>query len=431
MPWKTGVIGTGGWFDRLKPAATGLVGGPVERLSPAGVIALHDGDLARLRPVLAVAEGDRVRVGTRLLSDRRRPWVVLVSPVAGRVARLEPGPRRGVAALEILPDPGEAGEAAEDGEVFDLSGAGTREGLVALMIEAGLWPALRTRPFGRVPRPEPSEAPEALFVTAMESAPGAPEASGLIAAEGEAFARGLAALRLLTPGRVWLCHAPGLTMPEQPGVTPRAFAGGRGAGLPGRHIHALHPVARGGRVWQIGWPEVIALGHLLGGGRISARRVVALSGPGVARPGLVSVLPGMALSEIAAGRLKPGGHRLLAGPEAGGLAIPRLRPGIRQITAIGQVAPAGGALGRLARRLRKSVHGTGALIPNAWDEHLAPPGIPALPLLHALASGDAEGARRLGALGLVEEDLAALGHVMRADTATLLRQTLDELEALA
>lgn len=60
-----------------------------------------------------------------------------------------------------------------------------------------------------------------------------------------------------------------------------------------------------------------------------------------------------------------------------------------------------------------------------------PPGILAVPLLRALASGDLTAARDLGVLGLIEEDLMALNARLRGhpDYRVLLRQTLDELEA--
>jgi len=54
-----------------------------------------------------------------------------------------------------------------------------------------------------------------------------------------------------------------------------------------------------------------------------------------------------------------------------------------------------------------------------------------VPLLRALQLGDAERARELGALELVEEDLAALSSacVSNSDYGRLLRRVLDQLEA--
>ncbi len=388
-----------------------LMAGPVGEVPPGGPVGIAGADLQGLRPVLAVAEGQRVAAGELLFSDRKRPWIAAVAPVAGVVRRLEPGPRRGISMLEIEPE----GEAAR---AFPTDAAGDREGLVALMTAAGLWTGLRSRPFGRIP--DPAGHPEALFVTVTEGQAGAPDPEALLPGFDTWFHRGLAALPALGP--LHLCHPPGLSPPVLPGVRATAFR----AGLPSAHIHALHPVAHGGMVWQIHWQEVVALGHLLETGRIWPQRIVALSGPAAARPGLIAAPIGARLHDIAAGRLRDMPLRLLAGG-AEGVQMPFLRPGIRRIAAVPhREAARPGLFGRLTAPRRA------ALIPNRWDEALAPRGVLPVPLLRALAAGDAAAARDLGALGLVEEDLAAMGARMGGpDYPALLRQTLDELEATA
>jgi Na+-transporting NADH:ubiquinone oxidoreductase subunit A len=60
---------------------------------------------------------------------------------------------------------------------------------------------------------------------------------------------------------------------------------------------------------------------------------------------------------------------------------------------------------------------------------VAPPGILPVPLLRALLVGDADRARQLGALELVEEDLMLLSYVCpsKTDYGLLLRKVLDQL----
>jgi Na+-transporting NADH:ubiquinone oxidoreductase subunit A len=71
------------------------------------------------------------------------------------------------------------------------------------------------------------------------------------------------------------------------------------------------------------------------------------------------------------------------------------------------------------------------LIPGDRLEQVAPPGIYPVPLMRALQLGDAERARELGALELVEEDVAPLTHacISNNDYGLLLRNVLDQLEA--
>lgn len=402
------------------PRGISLISGPVETANPKGPLSFFGAEIPAFRPVVTVKEGQKVAAGSILFHDRKRPWIAAVSPVAGIVSRLDPGPRRSIAALEITPD----GEKAIS---FDLSTSDTREGLIDLMVKAGLWPSIKARPFGKIG--DPADVPEALFITATEAFDGAPDPGPIIASYKDAFRRGLRALPVLGAGRTCLCHAEGLPVPDVPGITTRAFSGG----LPGDHIHTLHPVAHGGMVWQIGWQEVIALGYLLETGRIWGQRILSVSGPAATRPGLVAATPGARLHHIAAGKLADAPLRLLAGSVETGVATPFLTPGVRQITALfHHEKPA--HTHRLNRMIKSR---RPALIPNFWDETASPRGILPIPLLRALAAGDAETARDLGVLGLVEEDIAALNYRFGGrgrngvDYTVLLRQTLDELETMA
>ena len=70
------------------------------------------------------------------------------------------------------------------------------------------------------------------------------------------------------------------------------------------------------------------------------------------------------------------------------------------------------------------------MVPSEMLEDLAPPGIYAVALMRALQLGDVERSRELGALELVEEDVALLSHACLSgnDYGRLLRRVLDQLE---
>jgi Na+-transporting NADH:ubiquinone oxidoreductase subunit A len=202
----------------------------------------------------------------------------------------------------------------------------------------------------------------------------------------------------------------------------KSFTGGTAAGLPGRHIKALCPIGfSGAEVWHIGYQETIALGHLLVHGRPWGQRVISLAGDAPRRPRCLLVPPGAAIAELLQGEVEAGPLQIMAGADyfhrqpAMGPAF--LAAGQRQLTVTGAVAVPG-------------VEEMGALIPGDWLETNAPPGIYAVPLMRALQLGDAERARELGALELIEADVAALSRVCVSNSnyGLLLRQVLDELE---
>ena len=378
-------------------------------------------DVPRLRPALHVTEGSSVAAGDLLITDRKRPEIRIVAPVGGVVSDIVRGARRGVDRL-LLATGGDAERRFASPDPLD------RPGLVALMIEAGIWPCLRTRPFEDVPRPD--QKPDALFITAIDTRPLAPDPAAIIAPRAEWFDRGASALRHLSAGRTYLCHAAGASLPTPEGVTAAAFSGAHPAGLVGTHIHRLHPVGAVGQVWHIGYQDVIALGHLLAKGTIWTRRVVGVAGDGIDQPMLVETVPGADLHELTRGRLPAIAVRLLSGSPIDGRIGRHLARGDVQVSVL-RHAPAPERRGLATRAADWLMHGSGAIVPHALHERAAPPGVLAVPFLRAISVGDVETARRLGALELAENDLALLGHVdgRGGEYGRMLRQVLDQLEA--
>lgn len=168
--------------------------------------------------------------------------------------RTEIGARRRLSDITI------AADGTMDKEKFDISGAGTRDGLRALLLAAGQWPAIRSRPFERIA--DPGATPIAIFVTAIDTAPHAPDPVPIIEARHDDFTRGLDAVALLADCPVYLC---------QPDVAPFAegsgrrktvrFAGAHPAGLVGTHIARLCVPGDGEAVWHIGTAHGLQARH--------------------------------------------------------------------------------------------------------------------------------------------------------------------------
>ena len=155
------------------------------------------------------------------------------------------------------------------------------------LLDSGLWTALRTRPYSKVPSPD--GAPGALFVTAVDSNPLAADPSVVVAEFAEDFRDGLTVLSRLTEGTVYVCKAPGSTIPvpDHERIVVAEFAGPHPSGLVGTHIHFLEPVSATRNVWHVGYQDVIAVGKLFNGGELWVERIVSLAGPVVSRPRLL------------------------------------------------------------------------------------------------------------------------------------------------
>jgi Na+-transporting NADH:ubiquinone oxidoreductase subunit A len=392
------------------PGSIGLASKKVSR------IALSGRDFRGVNFESLCEPGDEVQAGAALMRDARRPAIQFVAPVAGRVVRIERGARRKLISLQIDVD-------ESPGVVrFEPPTTQDQASLREFMLASGVWSSLRTRPFGNIPNPDAE--PAAIFVTALDAEPLAPQPRPIIETFSEEFRAAVNALTGISQAPLYVCLAPKHepALGDSSKVRRASFTGGHSASLPGVHINALCPIGfGGGEVWHIGYQDVIALGHLLLHGSPWLQRIISLGGSAVKNPRSLCVSPGAAISELLADELHDGSVAILSGSAMYGreLAVGEdfLAAGQRQITVLREAAGVAAA-------------GSGVLIPNEALEALAPPGIYPVPLMRALRVGDVERARELGALELVEEDMTPLSLACQSgsDYGSLLRAVLDQLE---
>lgn len=396
-----------------------LKGAPTQRVADVAIpqsSAFLGLDAPGLRPRFDAAEGDLVAEGQALFRDRRHPEIVFAASMSGRVQKLAHGPRRTLSACIIVADkaaPPPLGAAAPD----DDSPGALRDTLLA----RGLWPAFRTRPFGRIPRPQ--DKPDAIFVNAVPSSPLAPDPMVVLGQQDQAFQLGTSLLTRLTDGDVFVCQAPGEPICSgADGVILASFSGTIAAGLASTHIDRLFPVGLGRRVWTIGYQDVIAIGHLYLTGRYAANRVVSVAGPAAETPRLLQTCLGANIGDICG----PASARALSGDEISGRDTLFLGRFHDQIT-----VPAANRGAPVPAWISRHFHRQGALVPTRQLDRALALDVLTVPLLRALGIGDSEAAQRLGCLALVEEDLAAVSHrcTSGADYGALLRDVLDDLMA--
>ena len=364
-----------------------------------------------LRVEMAVSEGALVAQGAPLARLRGHPQIAFVAPMAGRVASitLRPGHRLGEIVLFREADGGRFRH-----DTAAASSGRDEVAMRALMQQAGLWRALRSRPFGHMPRAD--EKPAAIFVMAVDTRPHAPDPSEALKGKEEAFARGLDALTRLTEGPVFVCRSRGANVPSDAsnGRLRIVTTGERHPqGLAGFQIHAHFPAGLKAPVWDIHAEEVAALGALLASGHLPETRLVSIAGAALSESRLVRCQPGADLRGLSYGAVRPGNHILLSGSALDGHEARWLAPRDRQSTVLprhGQRRRGhwfGAALSRAARPL--------PIIPTAALEQAFGAALPAAAMTRALASGDDETAVRLGALSLLEEDLALADYVTAAE----------------
>ncbi|MCA9239466.1 MAG: Na(+)-translocating NADH-quinone reductase subunit A [Planctomycetales bacterium] len=423
--------------------------------------ALVGDDYIGMKPTMEVAEGDYVKRGQLLFSDKKNPGVLFTAPVSGRVTSINRGAKRKFNSV-VIEQQGEDDFTFASYPDANLTGL-AREQVVESLVNAGLWPAFRTRPFSRVPAVE--STPAALFVTAMDSNPLAADPAVVLQQWQAEFVAGLQTLSVLSAGPTYLCKRHGADLPGEDlsCIEVAEFEGPHPAGLPGTHIHLLKPAHAERTVWHIGYQDVAAVGRLMLSGTYMSERVVSLAGPTVTNPRLVKTNLGASLKELADGQISVDAGRtarVISGSVLSGRTseppidylgryhtqvssllegderefIGWMLPGFDKFSALSAFAASWRDRlmpGRERYPLTTSTGGSHrAIVPTDAYDKVMPLDIIPTPLLKALAIQDTDHAQMLGALELDEEDLALCTFVCTSKNnyGALLRQCLTTIE---
>jgi len=438
-----------------------LLGAPEQQITDARrvrSVALLGHDYVGMKPTMAVGEGDRVKLGQPLFEDKKTPGVIYTAPGSGVVREINRGDRRVFLSLVIELDDADSEEvqfAHYDAAHFSSL---DRSKVVENLVASGLWTALRSRPFSKVPALD--IVPHALFVNAMDTNPLAADPEVVARESGDDFINGINVLSRLTEGALFLCRGTGSFVGIEssafaPNVRVETFGGPHPSGLTGTHIHHLDPVSLKKQVWSIGYQDVIAVGKLFATGRLNVDRVVALAGPQVEKPRLLRTRLGASIEELCAGELKTGENRVISGSVLSGrtahgvenylgryhLQLSVLLEG-RERVMFGYLSPGAerhSALGIYLSSLFKgrqfalttSTNGSPrAMVPVGSYERVMPLDILPTQLLRALIVGDIETVQSLGGLELDEEDLALCTYVCpgKYEYGPILRDNLTRIE---
>ena len=414
-------------------------------------VALVGFDYVGMKPTMTVAEGEHVKLGQLLFTDKKMEGVRYTAPAAGVVAAINRGAKRVLQSVVIDVD----GEDAETFETCTANSLPEAADIRAQLVLSGQWTALRTRPYSKVPEPQSEVA--AIFVTAIDTHPLAADPTMVIAQQAEAFSLGQDLLARLTTGKLYLCSAADAEMPRgsAANIELAQFGGPHPAGLAGTHVHFLDSVSSDKTVWTIGYQDVIAIGRLFLDGRLYTERVVALGGPQVENPRLIRTCLGADLHALCAGQLKNGENRIISGSVLGGRAVQGgtaylgryhnqisvllegrdraflgwFSPGFNKHSNLGIYISS--FFGSKLLAMTTNTNGSErAMVPVGSYENVMPLDILPTQLLRALIVGDTEMAQALGCLELEEEDLALCSYVCsgKYEYGPILRDNLTRIE---
>lgn len=433
-----------------------ISGTPEQKISDTMLVskvALVGFDYPGMKPTMLVQVGDTVKKGQVLFEDKKTEGVKYTSPACGKVVEINRGEKRVFQSIVIEVSEGESVEF----DKFDASSLGnlTREQISKNLVDSGLWTALRTRPYSKVP--ELDSTPNSIFVTAMDTNPLSVNPEIVIDAASEDFQHGLDVLEKLTDGKVFVCTKPNssVSVNTSSRVVTEQFAGPHPAGNAGTHIHFLDPVSDKKQVWSIGYQDVIAIGKLFVTGELYTDRVVSLAGPCVKSPRIIKTTIGASLSELTQDELSTSSARVISGSVFAGRSargpVAYLGRYANQVSVLeeqkerefmGWLSPGFDKFSVMNIYLSKLFSGKlfnfttttngseRAMVPVGAYEQIMPLDILPTQLLRSLIVGDTEQAQLLGCLELDEEDLALCTFVCpgKYEYGPILRENLTRIE---
>lgn len=432
---------------------TGAATREIDKLPLPGKAVIQFSDFKGLKPRLCVKVNDAVKVGSPLFEDKTYPQVKVASSLSGKVSAVQLGEKRALIAIGIESDGKQDAVTFpkyNKDQIFKISS----QDVTKRLLEGGLWPVIRQRPFSKIPHPD--VAPKSIFIHAMNTEPLALDADFILAGKEERFQAGIEVLRRLTKGKVYLCAAEGVkskALTQSKNVEIHYFAGPHPAGNVSTHIHHIDPIHKGDHVWYVEAQDVLRIATLFLDGVYSAERFVAVTGEGAPKKSYVKTVVGAPLSLLLRGPAAEGmryiSGSVLRGKDAGRegslgfydsqvTVIPEggkrellgwMSPGFEKYTFSKTYASSFLPQKEVSLTSDKKGSDRAIVFNNVYDA-LVPLDIMTYFLLKAVLIGDIEEAERLGILECDEEDFALCTFACpsKTDVGGIIREGLEYIE---
>ena len=255
-------------------------------------------DFRGVTPNLLVKENDLVKAGSPLFEDKIHPEIKIVSSASGRVLSIvfdnnqmlqriviaTNGKKESLQFRKFVPE-----------ELIQIS----RQSVVDQLLQGGLWPVIRQRPFSTVANPK--KIPKSIFIHAMNTEPLAPDIDFILSEKQFEFQLGLDVLKHLTEGQIHLCfscNTKAKALTDAKRVKTHQFSGPHPSGNVSTHIYFIDPVNNGDIVWYVEAQDVLRIAELFLKGISSSQRYVALTGEGLENRVYVKTLVGASVESL-------------------------------------------------------------------------------------------------------------------------------------
>ncbi|MFI3305732.1 MAG: Na(+)-translocating NADH-quinone reductase subunit A [Rikenellaceae bacterium] len=269
-------------------------------VAQAAQYAISPLDFESVAPKLLVKVGDKVEAGSPLFYNKENSRIIFTSPVSGTVSAVNRGEKRKI--LNVVVD-ADATQSYKKFATVEPKSA-SREQLIELLLESGLWAMIVQRPYGIIANP--AETPKSVFVSTFDSSPLAPDYNFALSSDMEAIQKGIEVMAALTPGSVNIgvnAKAQG-EFAKLTGAVINKFSGKHPVGNVGVQIHHVAPINKGEVVWTINIQDLAIVGRLLLTGKVDMTKTIVVAGSEIEKPRYCKVIAGAPIASIVADNVK-------------------------------------------------------------------------------------------------------------------------------
>ncbi len=283
----------------------------LEKVPKTTVVAVQPINFRGLRPGMKVEAGDTVKRGSILFVDKKKPTIIFRSPAAGTVREVVRGERRVIQriTIDVLDDSAEKFESYTAAQIDAFNTEQAKE----ILLNGGLWPVIRQRPFSKIADFDVS--PKAIFISAVDSAPLQAESDMLLEGLSTPFQLGIKLLAKLTTGKIILSVS-AKTKPffsKIKGVELHEFSGPHPAGNVGVQIHHIDRILASEKIWYLSPRHVAQIGSFLSLGEYPQSKTYALTGSGLAKGYYVQGVEGALVKDLIGTGVNVNTHRIISG----------------------------------------------------------------------------------------------------------------------
>ena len=283
------------------------------------IYALKPTDFHGLTPKLTVKVGDNVLAGSIVFYDKYNEKIKFCSPVSGTIKDIVRGEKRRILEIIIKSDSEIIYESHSQKNSNDLS----REQIIDHMLEKGVWPFIRQKPYDIIANP--TDLPKSIFISAFKSGPLAIDNDFALYGMDVLFQKGLDVITKLTNGKTHL-NLDGNTNSSKvfsaaKGVELNSFSGPHPAGNVGVQIHHLDPINKGDVVWYLEPQDIIVIARLFSEGKYDVSRIISLCGYEVSKPRYYRTISGSCVANLITGNVESENNRIICGDVLSGKKI--------------------------------------------------------------------------------------------------------------